>query len=259
LYVPHVEQEIYLSDMFQIDADYGLEIKSIKRYSFGSKTTVDELRMPYVEYSFVRSDSFFGGGQTVFSPRFLFSAADFLGASSRGHAEASRQGTGGFFFLYEQSVSRIQRMPFESILSVRSQFQIASRTLPSSEQFQSGGANTVRGYPEGDYISDAGANLNVDWVFPMYLMPKDVKFPYADKPLRDQLQCVAFMDMGGGKVYTMMPSETKYKFLMGIGGGLRYNFNRNVSLRAEWAEAIGDKPFQGQGPSNFHLSFRFET
>lgn len=259
LYKPYITQEICLSDAFQMDTDYGIEMKSIKKYSLGNKTTVDELRMPYISFNLSNNDSFFGGGQNSFSPKFTFSTTTFLGASFRGHPEASRQGTGGFFFEYGHSISRIQVMPFESLLSMRSQFQLASRTLPSSEQFQLGGANSIRGYPEGDYLSDSGANLNIDWIFPSYFIPKEIKLPYADRPLRNQLQPIAFLDLGGGVINKVMPGERKEKFLMGAGGGLQFNFNRNLSLRAEWAQAIGDRPTQGTGPSTFHLSFRFET
>ena len=79
----------------------------------------------------------------------------------------------------------------------------------------------------------------------------DVKIFFGDNQI--------FFDMGGGRINKVMPGERKEKFLMGIGGGLRFNFNRNLSLLAEWAQAIGDPPAQGQGPSSFHLSFRFET
>ena len=258
-YTPHITQEIYLSETFQMDTDYGLEFKSNKKYSLGNKTADDELRMPYLAFDLSNIDSFFGGGQNSFSPKFTFSTAHFLGASTSDSSEASRPDTGGFFVKYEHSVSRTQVMPFESILSIRSQFQLSSRTLPSSEQFQLGGANSIRGYPEGDYLADDGANLNIDWIFPCYLIPKEIKLPYAALPLRNQLQPVAFLDLGGGKINKVMPGERSEKFLMGIGGGLRFNFNRNLSLLAEWAQAIGDPPAQGQGPSDFHLSFRFET
>lgn len=258
-YAPHVTQEMYLSETFQADIDYGLEFKSIKKYFLGNKTTEDELRMPYLAFDLSNIDSFFGGGQNTFSPKFTFSTAHFLGASSQDNPEASRQDTGGFFFKYEHSVSRIQKMPFESILSIHSSLQLSSRTLPASEQFQLGGANSIRGYPEGDYLADSGANLNIEWLFPSYFIPKDIKLPYADRPLRNQLQPIAFLDLGWGGINKVMPGELKEKFLMGIGGGLRFNFNRNLSLCAEWAQAIGDSPTQGTGPSNFHLLFRFET
>jgi hypothetical protein len=34
--------------------------------------------------------------------------------------------------------------------------------------------------------------------------------------------------------------------------------NRNLFLRLDWAERVGDRPTQGQGPSNFNISFQGE-
>ena len=52
--------------------------------------------------------------------------------------------------------------------------------------------------------------------------------------------------------------ERETKFLMGLGGGLRVQINSNLFLRIEWAERVGDRPTQGQGPSNFHIAFQGE-
>ncbi|MFH1848539.1 MAG: ShlB/FhaC/HecB family hemolysin secretion/activation protein, partial [Candidatus Omnitrophota bacterium] len=198
-------------------------------------------------------------GQTTFSPRITFGTERFLGASDRGHPSASRAGTGGFFVKYEQSLRRVQRMPFESYMTIRSQFQLASRTLPSLEQMQFGGMYSVRGYPEGEYMADAGASLNMDWFFPAYIIPKTWKLPYSDTPLRNQIEPVIFMDMGGGVLMKNLPGERKNMFLMGIGGGLKVQIGRNLYLRLDWAQRIGDRPTPGSGPSTFHMMFQFEA
>ena len=119
----------------------------------GDTTANDQLRIPYFGFDFSKTDS---KGQTTFSPRFNFGTSGFLGASHRNHSTSSRAGTGGFFFKYEQSLNRIQKMFFDSYMSIRTQLQAASHTLASSEQFQLGGADSVRGYPEGDYLADTG-------------------------------------------------------------------------------------------------------
>lgn len=259
IYTPHISGEIYLSDTFQAAVDAGMEIKSIKKLIIGDVTANDQLRMPYFSFDFTRLDAFLGGGQTIFSPKITFSTSDFLGASSRGHPTSSRPGTGGFFVKYEQNARRFQRLVYESYMVLRSQFQFASRTLPPSEQLQLGGAYTVRGYPEGDYLADYGATFNAEWYFPCYLFPKDLKLPGADKPLRYQIEPVVFFDLGGGKLMKVNSGEIESKVLMGLGGGVRITFNRNLFLRLEWAQAIGgDGPAQGNGPSNFYMTFQVE-
>ena len=89
-------------------------------------------QMPYFSFSFTKLDSFLGGGQTYFSPRATFSTSGFLGASKLDHATSSRPGTGGFFAKYEHSIMRFQKFIYESYMIIRSQFQLASRTLPPS-------------------------------------------------------------------------------------------------------------------------------
>ena len=257
-YIPHVTGEIYLSEALQVSADAGLRIESIKKLQ-GSKITVNEqLRIPYYKLDMSRMDSFLGGGQTTFSPEISFGTGDFLGASRENQLKSSRLGTDGYYFKYVHSLRRVQRMPWESYMLLRHQFQGASHTLPSSEQFQLGGESTVRGYPEGDYLCDIGALVSADWVFPTYFIPKEYKLPYDETPLRNEIQPVIFADMGGGYIKTKMVSEKGCKFLMGVGGGVRINFYNKFIARIEFAQAIGATPTANSGPSNFHISVNFE-
>lgn len=260
MYTPHISGEIYLSDILQVGVDAGLEIKSIKKWGAqGVLTANDQLRLPYFSFDISKMDGFLTGGQTSFSPKFTFGTADFLGASSQGHPSANRAGTGGNFVKYEHNISRYQRMFSDSYMTIRSQFQFASRTLPSSEQLQLGGAYSVRGYPEGDYLADAGATVEFDWYFPCYFVPKDYKLPGATRPLRNQIEPVVFFDMGGGKLTKLNPGEKEAKILMGAGGGLKVSYNTNLFLRLDWAQAIYEAPVQGNGASTFYITLQVEV
>ena len=258
IYTPRISWEMALTENFTANINTGLQIKSIKRFEEGNTTSNDQLRLPYIGYDITNVDSFWDGGQNSFSPRFVFGTSNFLGASSKDNAKAGRPGTGGAFVKYEQYFSRFQKMPFESYLQIRSQFQLASRDLPSSEQLQLGGESSIRGYPEGDFLADAGASLNLDWIFPMYLFPKDWKLPHSDTPLRNQIEPCVFMDLGGGKLMKTLPGERKEKFLMGLGGGLRVRLYGKAFLKLEWAKAVGDSPISGAGPSTFYFTFQGE-
>jgi hemolysin activation/secretion protein len=244
---PHVSRELSLSEDFQAYADAGIDIKVIKKKSAGELVTNDQLRLPYALIDLAKTDTFLGGGQTVFSPRISASLEHLLGASSRGHPSASRPGTGGAFFKYEQTVKRIQKFFFSSFITARSQFQAASRTLPSSEQIQLGGLNSVRGYPEGEYLADMGGTLNVEWAFPR-----------AIKQLQRYLYPVVFTDMAAGLLKSTGSKENRHRFLMGAGLGLRFQFKSNLSLRLDWARHLGDRPTKGQGPSTFYLTAQCE-
>lgn len=254
IYTPHISWELELSEESETRANLGMDIKSIIKKMGGDTTANDQLRTPYFGFDFSKIDA---AGQTSFSPRFDFGTSGFLGASSRDASKLSRPDSGGFFFKYEQSLNRLQKMFFEIYLNIRSQFQAASHTLVPSEQLQLGGMDSVRGYPEGDYLADIGAVVNFDWVFPMYIIPKDIKLPGQDTPLRYQIKPVFFVDLGGGGLLKTLPGEKKEKFLAGIGGGLLVQL-KYLSLRLYWAGNVGDKPTSGSGPSTFYFAFQSE-
>ena len=254
IYTPHVSWELALAEDSDAYVTLGIDIKSIRKRFEDTSTANDQLRIPYLGFDFSKTDL---SGQSTFSPKFDFGTSGFLGASPYNYSKSSRPGTGGFFFKYEQSLNRLQKMFLDSYMYIRSQFQIASKSLAPSEQFQLGGADSVRGYPEGDYLADTGGCVNFDWVFPMYIIPKDLKLPGQEMPLRHQIEPVFFVDVGGGRLNKTLPGEINDKFLAAIGGGLRVHF-KYFSLRLDWAKSVGDKPTSGSGPSTFYFTFQSE-
>lgn len=256
IYTPYLTKELYLSEAFEAYAHLGLEIKCIRKTQDEVVTSDDQLRMPYVSGDFTYLDPW---GYTSFSPRATFSTQNFMGASSRNHPTTSRLGTGGFFVKYEQPLSRVQKMPWGTYLYLKSDFQIASHTLPSSEQIQFGGAYSVRGYPEGDYLADTGGALSMEWVFPCFLIPKNWALFGSLTPLREKIQGVVFVDMGGGQLKKVLPGERPNKFLASVGGGLRLRVVDNFYLRLDWAQRVGDRPTSDSGPSTFHITFQYEV
>ena len=258
IYDPHISKELYLTEDFQANTTVGMEIKVIKKKVAGTVTTDDQLRLPYLGFNFTKSDAFGGGGETNFSPQFTFGTSHFLGASVRNHPSASRDKTGGFFFNYQQNLSRLQKMFWDSYIAVRSFFQGSPYTLPSSEQCQLGGINSVRGYPEGDYLADIGGSISSDWMFPAYFIPKRWKLPWGDTPLRRQIEPFIFTDVGLGMLNKVLPGERDHKFLMGMGGGVQFHFQKNFYVRVQWAKAMGDQPAGGGGPSTFYLTCQAE-
>ena len=255
-YTPYLSQALYSDENYQASANMGLEIKSIKRRQDANQTTNDQLRLPYLGFDLSALDRF--RGQTSFSPQMTFGTQNFIGASIRNHPSASRAGTGGFFANYTQTLKRIQAMPWNTYLVLKSLFQAPSRSLPSSEQFQLGGMNSVRGYPEGDYSADIGAQLNADWVCPLAFLPEKWKVPYTGISVGKQLEVVGFTDLGGGKLKRVLPGERQEKFLMGVGGGFRIHLWNNLYVRLEWAQAVGDQPTGGSGPSRLPYGIQSE-
>lgn len=250
-----ISQELYLAENMELSAAGGLSVKSITKHVLGQRVSDDQLRIPYMSMAWSESDAW---GNTSVTPRLDFGTGGFLGASTRNHPSASRAGTGGFYVKYSQEISRTQKMLWDSYIRLSSQFSAASHTLPSSEQFQIGGEDSVRGYPEGDYSADVGGTFSVEWNFPMYLFPKQWKLPKDEVSLRNRIMPYVFMDAGVGSLKKVLPGERQQKSLMSLGGGFRARLYKSIFFNADWGVPVSDDPAAGSGPSTFHFSLQME-
>jgi hemolysin activation/secretion protein len=258
IHTPKISWELALKQDFQATATAGIDIKSNIKTSNKVKISDDQLRIPWAKLDIAKTDPM---GRTTFTPRISMGTAGFLGATKRHSLMAARSGTGGgSFYKYDHILRRTQKMPWASYLDLRSQLQLASRSLPSSEQLQIGGAYSVRGYPEGNYLADSGFVLNTEWYFPMYLIPKEWVIKGQKIPLRHQIEPFLFADVGGGKLKRVVLGEkTDTQFLSSLGGGVQFSFSRLFSLKLQWAKAVGGhRPVSGSGPSTFYFSLQSE-
>lgn len=230
------EPDIYSS------MNIGFDIKSIENTVLGAKAGKDELRILNTGLNTEFTDAW---GKTYFPNSFHFGFADFLGASNKVEPAATRAGTGGQFFIYRSSLVRYNRLPGDMILALRSSLQLTPDTLAPSEQFRLGGAFSVRGYPEGEYMADYGGILSAELMVPTYFFPKDWKLPFSHEPLRNQIQGVGFFDFGAGALRKPLPSENDFRVLSGAGGGLRVHLFDRVFARFQWAGQTGRKSESG--------------
>lgn len=157
------------------------------------------------------------------------------GNSTLGGATSSRQGgAGSQFFRWSPSVTRIQKLPFNTFGIFRAIGQYSPNELVSAEQFQAGGTFTVRGYKEGRVVADSGLILSGEWRIPAFFLPKDKFVPFTNGiSWRDAITFVTFADLG----YTYLngaPAGTEQsELLLGVGGGLRLQLTRFASLRLD--------------------------
>jgi len=94
------------------------------------------------------------------------------------------------FWKVEDYFNRLVYLPKGNLLILKAYGQMTPDGLPASEQFQIGGAYSVRGYTEGLLIGDRGFNLGIEHRFPI---------PYLKKVspwLGNRIQGVWFYDMG---------------------------------------------------------------
>ncbi|MDE2009587.1 MAG: ShlB/FhaC/HecB family hemolysin secretion/activation protein [Candidatus Omnitrophica bacterium] len=253
-YDPNASFELYEAPDAQVNLRTGIQFQNNYKEDAGTYITSEKLRMPYIALDMIKTDSM---GQTTFSPEWTFNAPGFLGASREDNALSSRPETDGFFARYDQYVTRTQNMPWDSYIQIKSQFQAGIHTLPTSEQLQLGGAGSVRGYPQGDYLADIGGYMDTDWYFPTYLIP--ASWQWYGTQARNDIEPFVFYDFGEGRLYRTFTGEREVKFLSGTGLGIRIHIKGNFYLKLEWAWAIGDAPIHGDGPSTFDVSFQTGT
>lgn len=238
-----VFQPVYSKAYADIALTGGFNIKSAQNNILGSKAGRDDLRILNTGVNIETTDRY---GKTYFPHSFHFGFCDFMGSSSKYHIGSVRANSSSQFFIYRTSLIRYTPLPYGMMHSLRGSAQLTDFSLPPSEQFRLGGAFSVRGYSEGDYMADYGAFLANELMIPTYFFPRDWKLPYSHQSLRNQIQGVAFFDFGGGGLRTPLAGERDHRMLSGAGGGIRIHLFDNIYGRAQWAGRMGSK--QSTGP-----------
>jgi hemolysin activation/secretion protein len=137
--------------------------------------------------------------------------------------------------------TRVLRLPKNNLLVFRAMTQFTPDALPPAEQFQIGGAFSVRGYTEGLLIGDRGYNFSLEHRWP-------IPFLRAASPwLASRLQGVTFVDVAGtypdrsqGQYITggsrapngarlIGSASAERTFLASVGMGLRFRLTRFMS------------------------------
>ncbi len=234
----------------------GFDFKSIENKLLGNKAGADELRILNVGLNLEFTDRF---GKTYFPNYFHFGFSDFMGSSAKWNNGASRPGTGGQFVIYRSSLIRYTPIWNGIMHSLRTNFQLTDFALPPSEQFRTAGAFAVRGYQEGEYMTDYGAVVCNEIFIPSYFFPADWKLPYSNEPMRQQIQGVAFFDFGGGGLRRPMSSEKGSRMLSGAGGGLRIHLYDKVFARLQWGTRTGSAPTTTGSNSVFYYGVSAEV
>lgn len=148
------------------------------------------------------------------------------------------------FVYYRGQANRLDKLGERTQLLSRAGLQISpTRLLPSGEQFQVGGAYSVRGYSEGLLSGRHGYYLSVELRYGLGAL--DYLQSDANSP---RLQWLAFVDHGGAVPYRPgnLPSVQRDDFLTSAGVGLVLDW-RNVSARLVLAA-----PLRRDHPAELH-------
>ena len=142
-------------------------------------------------------------------------------------------------------------------LTARFASQVATQPLVSSESFSIGGANTVRGYLEGEASGDQGAALSLE-LRSMNLARAVNSLWSSGEPSTStnalsEVTVFAFGDAGRTQVLLPLPGQVPRTWLIGTGAGLTLAGRPGWNLGLEWAQARKPGAVTQSGDSRFHI------
>ena len=239
------------------NATIGFDSISVENSILGEQTSHDELRVIKPGIGFDAKDSM---GRTFMSNELRIGIANFLGSMDVYDEDASRIDAGGEFIKYVGSLTRLSRLPLSSYLTASIKYQYTDSPLVNCEQFPIGGANTVRGFPENEYLADSGWVSTVELRTPAFLLPTGLRVPYDKKKtsLRKAMHFAYFIDFGEGRLEKAQVGEEDYKFLSSIGLGLRYDFADHIRGKIDWGFPIGEEEPSDGSSSRIHFEVQYE-
>ncbi len=118
--------------------------------------------------------------------------------------------------------------------------------LLPSEEFGLGGYATVRGYEERALNTDSGINASIELLTPKLRLFSPRKKDYS----KEELRFLAFLDYGMGIYSVPAPGQRRMEWLMGAGGGVRYNYSTNIVLRCDVGAPLHHA---GEGRHGMHV------
>lgn len=171
-----------------------------------------------------------------------------LGGSDEDEIKAQRAEADKDYWLARAQFARIQTVGGQfdaekgwsgrSMVFAKLDAQYSGGALIPAEQMGVGGANSVRGYKEREYLGDHAIVGTLEYRTPLYLGL--VTRPKGEKAAQDRLQFVAFTDFGGLWREEALPGEEDSEFLWGAGVGLRAAWSDYLQMRLDYAIPLNE-------------------
>ncbi len=233
---PFISQRLYTGRRLKADFNMALDVKRSNNDIFGSPFAEDRIRVLRPSITLQEFDRW---GTTILSNEVGIGIL-FEGATSGNEVgsprdssklSANRLGAGSRFSRWTGSLTRLQKLPLDAFTIMKVNAQLTKDLLVSAEQFQVGGAFSVRGYREGRLIGDSGLIASMETHFPFYIFPKKWKLPFVNGTLRKNFELITFVDFGAS--YTNSPplGQEASDYVLGAGVGVRVRLTRFLTGR----------------------------
>jgi len=235
----------------------GFDSLSVHNDIMEGLTSNDELRILKAGINFEEKDNL---GRTGLVTEAHFGIPEFLGSMDKHDVDASRIDAGGEFQKYTGSVSRVTRLPGSMWLINSFKGQYTPFALVSGAQMTLGGADSVRGFQENEYLADYGWINTVELRMPPFLLPSILKVPFDKKHTRiiDAVQVVGFIDAGKGYINKPRVGEVNEKFLVGAGFGFRFDLYEHLRARIDFGFPLGKEKPSDDSNSRVHFGMQYD-
>jgi hemolysin activation/secretion protein len=248
-----LHQDLFQKDAYVGEAYTGIDFKNKLIKQADLTTNRDALRILRFGTNLIYRTL---GTVTYIKPEFS-QGLDFLGAKQK-NFRASR-GAENDFQKFKFGVTHRTPLPLGLSMNYNIKTQFVPKKVTPQEQFSLGGIDSVRGYPTGDYLADIAVQSNTELLYPMVFIPKEIKLPYAAKPLRDDVTGVVFFDYAYGQRKNSIAGEEQRVGLASIGTGFRIRLFNQALLRLEFGFPVSPyEPTSGSTKMRLHLSLTFE-
>ena len=206
----------FLRTRFQnLTGEFGFESKDATQFLLGDLFSRDKIRMLRAGLNYDWIDS---TGRNFIALSIFQGLSDALGAMENNDTKSSRFGADNRFTKAYLNLLRVQRIVDRVSIIFRGAGQATTRPLVAVEEFYIGGADSVRGYPPGEFLGDDGYNVSTELrVSPL--------------PNQEILQLALFVDHGGVSIKDPPSGVKKYNHLTGAGFGFRLNLPYNINGR----------------------------
>lgn len=227
------------SHFLQFGADYKDIKQSVVVQGAGSVTTP----ITYMPLAASYTGTWLGqGSATTFDAAATLGMRGWFGNQDREFA-AKRAGASANFMVLRTGLQRTETFG-RWTLSGKLDLQLASGPLVSNEQFSAGGAESVRGYLEGERTGDHALRASVELRTPK-LKPAGETSPW-------RLSGLAFFDAARlNTLQTAFPVPSS-ELLRGAGIGLRLVAPRGFAFELDGAHALNDADLTRAGSNRLH-------
>ena len=145
------------------------------------------------------------------------------------------------FFAWRGQGQYVRSLARDTLLVLRTDFQLATDELVPLEKFSLGGFNTVRGYRQDFLLADNALLVSAEARLPILRAPE----------VGGVLQIIPFIDFGVGWNNGDLPNPDP-NVLAGVGVGLQWQMQERLNARFDWGIPLTDmkieeKTLQEQG------------